>query len=58
MGCLCRSTVKRVFRDLRGRRIPLPDAFDAALKIYRLHHPDVPKAWARRQISIWLDLTA
>ena len=53
--CGCRVAVTRTYRELRERNIPEIPAFDTAVTIFRLHHPEVPDHESRFTIAEWLE---
>lgn len=54
-ACACRTVVTRAYRELRQRQLPDLEAFDTAVRLYRLHHPEVADRDARFTIAEWLD---
>lgn len=53
--CMCRAAVKRAYRELRELDETDASAFDAATKVYRWHHPEIPRLQARFTIAEWLE---
>jgi hypothetical protein len=49
----CRDAVERAYDEMRASGAPDPHALDAALVIYRFHHPDIPMDEARTEVSRW-----
>ena len=49
----CRTAVERAFDEMRERGVPDLHAFEAALFLYRFHHPDIPAHDARTEVSWW-----
>ena len=49
--CDCRKVIKGIYRDLRRRRMPQDAVYNAAHRVFCLHHGEVPEAWARRTVS-------
>lgn len=54
-GCSCRDAVTRAYGELRRREVPERAAFEAAITIYRLRHPEQSVARSRDVIAEWLD---
>ncbi|WP_162937660.1 hypothetical protein [Indioceanicola profundi] len=49
----CRSAVERAFTEMKTSGAPEKHAIEAALFIYRLHHPDVPANRAEAEVARW-----
>ena len=54
-ACLCKAAVTRAYRELRAQNVAELSAFDAADRLYRIYHPEVPPREARFRIAEWLD---
>ncbi|MBI1206954.1 MAG: hypothetical protein GC191_06660 [Azospirillum sp.] len=50
----CRPAVVRAYRELCERGQPDRFAFEAAVTVYRWHHPEVPPARAGDIVSGWV----
>ncbi|MEI6560323.1 MAG: hypothetical protein WCO00_18140 [Rhodospirillaceae bacterium] len=50
----CRPAVQRAYRELCERGEPERFAFEAALTVYRWHHPEVDTAAAADIVARWL----
>jgi hypothetical protein len=49
----CRSAVERAFAGLTASGVPAKHAVEAALVIYRAHHPDIPIENAVADVMRW-----
>jgi hypothetical protein len=49
----CRPAVERAFTELTDLGVPLQHAVEAALIIYRFHHPDIPVCTAFVDVTRW-----
>ena len=49
----CRPAVERAFSELTARGVPESHAVEAALFIYRFHHPDIPVCAAAADVMCW-----
>ncbi len=47
----CQAAVKRAYAEMRASGAPEKHAVDAALFIYRLHHPETPVDLAEAEVS-------
>ncbi|MFM2045343.1 MAG: hypothetical protein RLY86_3919, partial [Pseudomonadota bacterium] len=61
MGCrddgaipCCRPAVVRAFTEMRALGQPDQYCFDAALTVYRWHHPEMPVPRASDIVSTWI----
>ncbi|HYD98634.1 MAG TPA: hypothetical protein VEH84_04570 [Alphaproteobacteria bacterium] len=52
--CRCRRAVTRAFRELRGCGQPDRTAYDAALAVFRWHHPEASVSEARETVAAWV----
>lgn len=52
--CTCREAVQRCYNGLCRCGQPERYAFEAAIRVYRYHHPDCPEAQAETIVSHWL----
>ncbi len=53
-GDCCQDAVRRAYREMRGKGEPEPFALNAALAVFRWHHPEVERAAARGTVSLWI----
>ncbi len=53
-GDCCRPAVVRAYREMRDRGQPDRFAFDAAMTVYRWHHPETPAPAADAIVSGWV----
>lgn len=53
-GDCCRPAVQRAFREMRARGQPERYCLEAALTVYRWHHPDTPEAKAAGIVADWV----
>ena len=51
----CRPAVVRAYTELRARGEPDQYCLDAALTVYRWHHPETPQPQALNIVSSWVD---
>lgn len=49
----CQAAVQRAFVEMKASGAPERHAVEAALFIYRLHHPEVPADLAEAEVSRW-----
>ena len=49
----CRPAVERAFTELTALGVPQNHAVEAALFIYRFHHPDIPAWAAAADVMCW-----
>jgi hypothetical protein len=49
----CRPAVERAFTELTALGVPVSHAVEAALFIYRFHHPDIPACAAAADVLCW-----
>jgi hypothetical protein len=49
----CRPAVERAFTELTALGVPQNHAIEAALFIYRFHHPDIPACAAAADVMCW-----
>jgi hypothetical protein len=49
----CREAVERAFAEMKASGAPERHAVEAALFIYRYHHPEVPADLAEAEVSRW-----
>jgi hypothetical protein len=52
--CLCRTAVARAYRGLTAAGVPDSKALDAAVRVYRYHHPEEPVDRARDLVETWV----
>jgi hypothetical protein len=53
-GDQCRVAVRRAYQELRQLGRPDQHAFEAAVTIYRYHHPHVPAHLAGEVVQDWV----
>lgn len=53
-ACICRSAVERAHAGLRAAGLPEQVAREAAVRIYRHYHPEVPAERAEPIVESWL----
>lgn len=51
----CKAAAVRAYLELREKGEGDVAAFDAAVHVFRLHHPEVPKVQALDAVSAWVD---
>lgn len=51
----CRAASVRAYHELRARGTADVDAFHAASRVLRVHHPDLEPQVARQVLADWLD---
>lgn len=49
----CRPAVERAFAELTACGVPTKHAVEAALVVYRAHHPDIPLDHAMADVTRW-----
>lgn len=53
--CKCRNATTKAYSELRKRGETENDAYDAAVRVYRHHHPEHPRVHAYEVVADWLD---
>ena len=53
--CLCRAATTKAYDELRKLGESDGDAYDAAVRIYRHHHPEQPRIEAYQVVADWLE---
>lgn len=53
-GDCCRPAVQRAYRELLAKGEPDRYCFEAALTVYRWHHPETPAAAASGIVTAWV----
>lgn len=53
-GSACREAATRAYAALRESGVIDPRAFEAAVTVYRYHHPEAPRLQARHIVAEWL----
>lgn len=53
--CLCRNATTKAYSELRKLGETENDAYDAAVRVYRHHHPEHPRIQAYEIVADWLD---
>ncbi|MFC7334030.1 hypothetical protein [Rhodocista pekingensis] len=54
-GSCCRSAVVRAFREMRASGQPDRYCLEAAVTVYRWHHPETPEPQATTIVSTWVE---
>lgn len=54
LGRSCMSAVRRAYHELRNKGQPDRFAFEAAVTVYRWHHPEVPAPTADQIVAAWV----
>jgi hypothetical protein len=49
----CRPAVERAFSELSALGVPQGHAVEAALIVYRFHHPEIPVQAAVADVTRW-----
>lgn len=55
MGQICKRAALRAYAELRTRGKTDPAAFDAAVAVYRHHHPETPKDESNFIVAGWIE---
>ena len=55
MTCICRNAATKAYDELRKRGESDGDAYDAAVRIYRHHHPESARIEAYQVVADWLE---
>lgn len=55
MGHKCKKASLRAYQELRDRDRGDRAAFDAAVAVYRYHHPETPPRESDRIVSGWIE---
>ena len=50
----CRTAATRAYRELRQRGVPDRPAFEAAVTLYRYHHPETARGEAKWLVAEWI----
>jgi len=53
-GDCCRPAVVRAYREMRDRGQPDRFCYEAAMAVYRWHHPETPDEGAEAIVSGWV----
>lgn len=53
-GDCCRSAVTRAYREMQASGAPDSHCLDAALTVYRWHHPEASPPKAEDIVSTWI----
>lgn len=53
--CLCRTATTKAYDELRKLGESDGDAYDAAVRVYRHHHPEHPRIEAYQIVADWLE---
>jgi hypothetical protein len=53
-GSACRQAAVRAYEALRASGVIDPHAFDAAVTVFRYHHPDALPLQARHIVAEWI----
>ena len=55
MGLLCKQAALRAYGELRARGKSDPAAFNAAVAVYRHHHPETPGSEPNYIVAGWIE---
>lgn len=55
MSRQCRKAALRTYQELTGLGHREDHAYDTAVQVFRLHHPERPRIEAYRIVADWLD---
>ncbi|NQU70969.1 MAG: hypothetical protein HQ514_10490 [Rhodospirillales bacterium] len=55
MGQICKQAALRAYAELRSRGKTDPAAFDAAVAVYRHHHPESPRRDSNYIVAGWIE---
>ncbi len=55
MGHACKQASLRAYRELRARGRHDPAAFEAAVAVYRYHHPETPARESSFIVAGWIE---
>jgi hypothetical protein len=50
----CKAAATRAYRELRQRGVPDRPAFEAAVMVYRCHHPETASSEAKWIVCDWI----
>jgi hypothetical protein len=53
--CKCRAAVHQTYAALTAYNNPENLALEAAIRVYRFHHPEAPRMSARLTVENWLN---
>ncbi|MEN3951399.1 hypothetical protein [Iodidimonas sp. SYSU 1G8] len=53
-SCICQNAAIRAYEGLRERGVRDLHAFDAAVTVFRHHHPEVRPEQARHAVAEWI----
>ncbi len=56
--CRCRAAVERCYHSLCRHGQPRRHALEAAIEVYRWHHPEMPAARAEEIVDLWVSREA
>jgi hypothetical protein len=54
MGTFCKQASLRAYRELRATGKAELAAFDAAVAVYRFHHPETPRRDSNYIVADWI----
>lgn len=54
LPCTCREAVTRAYRSLRASGMSETVAFEAAIRIFRFHHPEAAPGEAAGLVEDWV----
>ena len=52
--CTCREAVTRAYRGMLDCGVPDSVALDAAIRVYRYHHPEATRDHAHLTVETWV----
>ena len=55
MGQICKQAALRAYQELRDRGKTDPAAFNAAVAVYRHHHPETPRRESKHIVAGWIE---
>lgn len=55
MSCQCYTAATRAYAELRRLGQSEADAYNAAVRVFRHHHPETPRIEAYQQVADWLE---
>jgi hypothetical protein len=55
MGQICKQAALRAYHELRTRGTTDPAAFNAAVAVYRHHHPETPTRESNYIVAGWIE---
>jgi hypothetical protein len=52
--CVCRDAVRRCYAGMTRSGAPDKVAMEAAVRVYRHHHPEAPTHLSRETVEVWV----